>query len=105
MPSPDPNAPYSVEELRELDEWLVREFKWRKGDREWFYEGPCARCGHGVDKRFVEETLFAFREAGSADAELRTMRCNCAAEHEGAEGNEGCGAYWGLAITPKGDTK
>jgi hypothetical protein len=96
----DPNAPYEVVQLENLDAWLDSEFTWRKSGPDWIYHGKCFRCGHEVDKVFTSEGIFAYREEGAVDPEARAMRCNCYGTHEGREGGDGCGAWWGLDLEP-----
>jgi hypothetical protein len=97
----DPGVPYEVVQLEELDAWLDAEFAWRKSGEDWVYGGKCRRCSHEVDKLFKGKGIFGFRESGAVDPEARAMRCNCNAPHEGREGGEGCGAWWGLGLEPE----
>jgi hypothetical protein len=95
----DPNSPYEVVQLDELDDWLRERFSWRDHESGWLYEGICPRCGHTTDKLFREEVIVSrFQSDRWPEGHMAAMRCNCTAAHDGREGGQGCGAWWGLEV-------
>ena len=95
----NPDAPYAVMNMGDQSEHL-KTFQWQRRGDDWLYIGTCPRCTHDVDKRFVHSTIRTF-DAGTANAQTRTMDCNCGAAHAGRDGGQGCGAFWGLEMTPR----
>ena len=94
---PHPDAPYTSLQVEVDEAWLTSEFRWREGDDdEWFFDGRCPRCGHKVSKRFGP--VIPRFEKGRSETETSVMRCNCTEPHEGREGGQGCGAWWGLEL-------
>jgi hypothetical protein len=97
--APDPDAAFDDVQMTDLDEHLAT-FTWAKEPDAWIYSGPCPRCTHTAYKRFAISTIRMFEEGEQVDEQTRTMRCTCEHAHEGREpGAEGCGAWWGLALT------
>lgn len=96
----DPEVPYEDGQAMNLDDHL-KAFIWAKEGDVWIYSGPCPRCRHDVRKRFSTTTVWTFEE-GRVKDEDRTMRCDCSEPHVGRPpGSRGCGAWWGLALTPR----
>lgn len=98
-PAADPTVPYHEVQMMDLDDHL-KAFKWAKEGDVWIYSGTCPRCTHEARKRFSTTAIRTFEE-GRSEQQDRTMRCDCGEPHEGREtGSRGCGAWWGLALTP-----
>ena len=80
---------------------------------------PCVQAAHGAlevgrlnDKGLARSPVAqdglnhldtrAFEQGDPVDVQTRTMRCNCAAPHEGREAAQfGCGGWWNLELTSR----
>jgi hypothetical protein len=99
MEEPDPAVPFA-RVLIEDDDWLRENFSvTRLDDDALLIEGTCRRCGHRVTTRIERRTVRSFQ---SNAAKPRPMLCECGEEHAGRDAGYGCGAYWGLALRPRG---
>lgn len=75
------------------------------------FNGPCPKCRHASSYRWplilVREELVAPTDdsghpggpaARRSGRESVLVRCQCEADHPGANGEKGCGRYWTLTV-------